>query len=357
MMSTTRPAVMSSVSSASLDRALDEHRLVERHRERRRPAAAPPGSAGSSAWIASATSIMFAFDCRTTPIATAGVPLKRSALPLVLGAELDAADVPSLTSCPPSLLGPTRSPNSSGVFSSPRERTENSRRSDSMRPAGISTLRVRIARSTSCTVSPRAASSAATSHTRIEKRRSPKIWRLTHAGKRLEPALHQPVGDVRQLQQVVVLAREREPEERVGVGVLLGDDRLLDVLGQAAADARHLVADVLGGGLDVAVERELERDGAELLRRSSSSACAAPRRVLSSSSRMSVTADSTTCGFAPGSAVLTETMGGSTSGNSRTGELGVADDAEQHERQAQHAGEHRAADGEVRKLHGSVPAQ
>src|ERR1051325_5124217 len=33
---------------------------------------------------------------------------------------------------------------------------------------------------------------------------------------------------------------------------------------------------------------------------------------------MSVTADSTTCGLAPGSAVLTETMGGSTSGNSRT---------------------------------------
>ena len=43
-----------------------------------------------------------------------------------------------------------------------------------------------------------------------------------------------------------------------------------------------------------------------------------PSTVLSSSSRMSVTADSTTCGLAPGSTVLTETIGGSTSGNSRT---------------------------------------
>src|SRR5262245_60626617 len=43
-----------------------------------------------------------------------------------------------------------------------------------------------------------------------------------------------------------------------------------------------------------------------------------PSTVLSSSSRMSVTADSTTWGLAPGRTVLTETIGGSTSGNSRT---------------------------------------
>ncbi len=40
--------------------------------------------------------------------------------------------------------------------------------------------------------------------------------------------------------------------------------------------------------------------------------------MLSSSSRMSVTADSTTWGLAPGSTVVTETIGASTSGNSRT---------------------------------------
>ncbi len=44
-----------------------------------------------------------------------------------------------------------------------------------------------------------------------------------------------------------------------------------------------------------------------------------PGIVLSSSSRMSVTVDSTTRGFAPRSTVVTETIGGSMSGNSRTG--------------------------------------
>jgi hypothetical protein len=44
-----------------------------------------------------------------------------------------------------------------------------------------------------------------------------------------------------------------------------------------------------------------------------------PSRLDSSSSSTSVTADSTTCGLAPGSNTVTETIGGSASGNSRTG--------------------------------------
>ena len=43
-----------------------------------------------------------------------------------------------------------------------------------------------------------------------------------------------------------------------------------------------------------------------------------PSSVASSSSRISVTADSTTRGLAPGRMVDTETIGGSISGNSRT---------------------------------------
>ena len=39
------------------------------------------------------------------------------------------------------------------------------------------------------------------------------------------------------------------------VGLLLRDHRLVDVLRQPAAHAGHLVAHVLRGGLDVAVER------------------------------------------------------------------------------------------------------
>ena len=44
-----------------------------------------------------------------------------------------------------------------------------------------------------------------------------------------------------------------------------------------------------------------------------------PSRLDSSSSSTSVTADSITCGLAPGSSTVTETIGGSASGNSRTG--------------------------------------
>ena len=84
------------------------------------------------------------------------------------------ATSPSLTSSP-FPLATVISANWAGVFISPRYLTENSRRSDSILPAGISTLRVRIADSTSCAVSPRAASSLGESHTRIAKRRSPKI--------------------------------------------------------------------------------------------------------------------------------------------------------------------------------------
>jgi hypothetical protein len=44
-----------------------------------------------------------------------------------------------------------------------------------------------------------------------------------------------------------------------------------------------------------------------------------PSTLESSSSSTSVTADSMTCGLAPGRTTVTETIGGSASGNSRTG--------------------------------------
>ena len=174
MITTTRPAAMISVSSASRIEVFTNSDWSNAG-----VSATPGGNDawifGSSWWIASATEMMFAFDWRTTPMATAAVPLNRSALRSSSGPSSTRPTSLSLISTPPSLRT-TRLPNSSGVLSSPRERTVNSRRSDSMRPAGTSTLRLRIAASTSCTVSPRAASSEALSQTRIEKRRSPKIW-------------------------------------------------------------------------------------------------------------------------------------------------------------------------------------
>ena len=53
---------------------------------------------------------------------------------------------------------------------------------------------------------------------------------------------------------------ERQPEERLGVGLLLGDDRLLDVSGQTVPDPGDLVPHVLGGDIDIPIEGELERD-------------------------------------------------------------------------------------------------
>jgi hypothetical protein len=76
------------------------------------------------------------------------------------------ATSPSLTSWP-FALDTTMLSYSAAVLSSPRERTENSRRSDSIRPAGISTFRLWIALTTSCTVRPREASALTETQTRI----------------------------------------------------------------------------------------------------------------------------------------------------------------------------------------------
>ena len=131
----------------------------------------PGGSAssirGSAARMESATSTMLALDWRTMPTATAEVPLKRSMLRSSRGPSSTRARSLSRTSWPP-WLATTRSPNSCGVLSSPSDRTVNSRFSDSIRPAGISMFRLRMAASTFCTVRSRAASSLAESQIRIE---------------------------------------------------------------------------------------------------------------------------------------------------------------------------------------------
>ena len=76
-----------------------------------------------------------------------------------------------------------------------------------------------------------------------------------------------------------------------------------------------------------------------------------PSSEASCSSSTSVTADSMTAGLAPRSVTDTETIGGSTSGNSRTESSLVPEDAEQHQRAADHAGEDRPLDGDVGEFH------
>ena len=135
MMTTTRQAAMQQRLLRLLDGALHEDRLVEGDVERDARAGAKPGSGEARRWMAFDTEMMLDLDWRTTPMATAGVPLKRSALRSSSGPSSTRPRSLSLTRIP-SVLLTTRLPNSSGVLSSPSERTVNSRRSDSMRPAG-----------------------------------------------------------------------------------------------------------------------------------------------------------------------------------------------------------------------------
>jgi hypothetical protein len=62
----------------------------------------------------------------------------------------------------------------------------------------------------------------------------------------------------------VPLAGEREPHDRLVLGVLLGDDRRVDVARQQALRLRDLALDLLQGDVDVLGELELQvqRDGA-----------------------------------------------------------------------------------------------
>ena len=178
--------------------------------------------------------------------------------------------------------------------------------------------------------------------------------RLAHARQRLQPALHQPVADVGELEQVVVLAREREPEERLRVGLLLGDDRLAHVLRQAAADAGHLVAHVLRGGLDAALEVELEGDVAEPFG-------ARARKGSQSLDRAQLFLENVGDGRLDHLGIGARQLGADRDdrridiGKFPDREPGVADGPEQHEGQAQHAREHRPPDGQVGELHGGVP--
>ena len=79
-------------------------------------------------------------------------------------------------------------------------------------------------------------------------------------GDGLQPLDEELVGDARQLEQVAAVAADGDLEDRRLVGVGLRDRRRVDVGGQVALGPRHPVADVVGGGLEVGVELELDGD-------------------------------------------------------------------------------------------------
>ena len=90
------------------------------------------------------------------------------------------------------------------------------------------------------------------------------------AGNGLQPRLDDAVDDVGELQRAHRLAGEGQPDRRRGIGLDLGDHRLVDGLGQAAAHAGHAVAHLGRRGVRVLAELEAHRDLA-------ASRCATPR--------------------------------------------------------------------------------
>jgi hypothetical protein len=174
--------------------------------------------------------------------------------------------------------------------------------------------------------------------------------RLPHTGDALDARLHEAVGDVRELEEVVVVARERHVEERLRVGILLGDDGLLDLLGEPRAHARHLVADILRRAFDLAVQGELESDVAELL-----DARAGERLEAGKGAQLLFQDVRDRRLHHPRVGAAQESRDRDHRwvdvGELPHRQLRVADRAEEHERGAEHAREDGTADGEVGELH------
>ena len=80
------------------------------------------------------------------------------------------------------------------------------------------------------------------------------------ARQRLQARLHEPVGDVGNLERRQRHAREGQPDDRVRVGLDLGDHRLVDRVGQLRAHARDAVAHVGRCAVRIALEAEAHGD-------------------------------------------------------------------------------------------------
>ena len=91
---------------------------------------------------------------------------------------------------------------------------------------------------------------------------------IGHAGQGLQTRLDDAVGVIRNRERRYRLAREREPDDGIGVGLDLGDHRLVDVVGQTRAHARHPVAHIGRRTIDIARELEAHRDLARFIARS-----------------------------------------------------------------------------------------
>jgi hypothetical protein len=79
----------------------------------------------------------------------------------------------------------------------------------------------------------------------------------------LEARLDLTFGHGRELQGRIPIAVQGDPDDRLRVGILFGDDRLADILGQVAAHPGDTIPHVLRRNVDVAREVELDGDAAD----------------------------------------------------------------------------------------------
>jgi len=86
-----------------------------------------------------------------------------------------------------------------------------------------------------------------------------------HTWKRLELVLHVSLCVVGDLERQMLVAEEGEMEDRLGVGLDLLDDRLVDLIRKAAAHAPDPIAHIRRGIIGVAVELEPHGDLARFL--------------------------------------------------------------------------------------------
>ena len=145
-------------------------------------------------------------------------------------------------------------------------------------------------------------------------------------------------------------AGESHPHDLLGVGILFGDDRLLDIVGKFIADAADAVAHILGAHIHVAIQVELDRDGADLFPRFAPQDLDSRDIINFLLHRLGhVRFDQ----FSIGAGVDggDGNNGGIDIGKFTHGETGKADDPNDGEGQVKHDGRNRSADTKFGKIH------
>ena len=172
-----------------------------------------------------------------------------------------------------------------------------------------------------------------------------------HPRQRLQAVHDVAVGVIGDLQRAVTLAGKRQPHNRLGVGLDLGHHRILGLIRQLTAHPRHPVAHVVGGGVHVPLQQELDRDLADLLaadRFDGANAFDAGQRILQ---RLS---DLAFHDFGAGARIDRAHR------HHRRVDVGIfahrqpqeGDDADQNDGEAHHRRQHRALDAEFGEEHG-----